>query len=279
MARINACLLLAVFSLAVASDVTLPENHAVPGGIAVIAVGPVTSTEPVVRFAGQRVLVLRERDQWHALVGLPLSLTPGPQTLSVRNDDAARTIEFTVGPKHYARQNITLRNKRMVDPGSEDLARIERDSEQIRSAFQTWTPIAPATPFLDLPTDGRLTARFGLRRFFNGQPRKPHSGIDIAAPAGTVVRAPAAGTVLRIGDYFFNGNTLFIDHGQGLVTMYNHLRRVRVSVGDHVQRGEVIGEVGQTGRVTGPHLHWSVSLNDVRVDPLLLLRPTGVARQ
>jgi len=278
MTRINTLLLLAVLNAAVLAEEKLPVTRAVPGGIAVLVVGPASQPAPVVRFEGKRVWVAHEDAAWHAIVGLPLTADPGTHKLIVRDGRGSeRELPFEITPKRYARQNITLRNKRMVDPGPDDLIRIERDAEQIRDAFLTWSAAAPTAPFLDLPAQGRLTARFGLRRYFNNQPRKPHSGIDIAAPAGTAVRAPADAIVLQIGDYFFNGKTLFLDHGQGLVTMYNHLQRIRVSVGDRIRRGDIVGEIGQTGRVTGPHLHWSVSLNDARVDPLLLVRPSGEA--
>jgi murein DD-endopeptidase MepM/ murein hydrolase activator NlpD len=124
---------------------------------------------------------------------------------------------------------------------------------------------------LHQPVDGRYSSPFGLRRYFNDQPRKPHSGLDIAAPEGTPIQAAESGVVVETGDYFFNGKTVFIEHGQGLVTMYCHLRKIDVETGQTVTRGEKIGEVGKTGRVTGAHLHWSVSLNHAMVDPLLFL--------
>ena len=245
----------------------LPDAEPVPGGIAIIALGPDTVPAPLVRFNGQRVLTVRHAGAWRAVVGLPLALKPGRHRLEV----ADHSVPFDVGSKRYETQYLTITNKRQVEPTAEDLTRIARDSEAINRAFATWSePLADGLRF-DLPAAGRFSSAFGLRRFFNNQPRQPHSGLDIAAPEGTPITAPAAGTVVETGDYFFNGNTVFIDHGQGLVTMYNHLSRIDVTPGMSVARGQVIGAIGKTGRVTGAHLHWTVSLNNARVDPMLLL--------
>jgi len=206
------------------------------------------------------------------VVGLPLGLRPGAHELSVlEGERTSRAIPFKVGKRDYETQRVTLANRRQVDPEPEDLRRIAREQESLVRAFSTFSDSAPEGLAFDLPSAGRVSGGFGLRRFFNDEPRQPHSGLDIAAPEGTPIAAPAAGTVIEIGDYFFNGLTVVLDHGQGLVTMYNHLSRIDVAKGARVARGESIGAVGHTGRVTGPHLHWSVSLNNARVDPALFL--------
>jgi murein DD-endopeptidase MepM/ murein hydrolase activator NlpD len=176
-----------------------------------------------------------------------------------------------VRAKEYKTQHITIKDKRKVEPNKQDLDRIWREAKIIKRALATWNEQRLASFNFLAPVDGRLSSPFGLRRYFNGKPRKPHSGLDIAAPEGSPIRAPADGEVIVTGDYFFNGNTVFLDHGQGLVTMYCHMSRIDVRNGQTVKRGDVIGAVGMTGRVTGPHLHWSTSLNNVRVDPGLFL--------
>ena len=243
-----------------------------PGGVALVCLASASGPPPRAAFDGQRVMVARVGDAWAAVVGLPLSLQPGTPDLTVLDGDVgARMVPFDVAAHDYDVQRITLSNRRMVEPERADLERIEREQESIVRAFATWSDAAPESLDFDLPTTGRVSSTFGLRRFFNDEPRQPHSGLDIAAPEGTPIIAPAAGTVIETGDYFFNGNSVFIDHGEGLVTMYNHLSRIDVAKGAHVTRGERIGLVGRTGRVTGPHLHWTVSLNNVRVDPALFL--------
>jgi len=253
----------------------LPHASPVPGGIAILPLVPDTEPAPVVHFADQRVMVMRHDGRWQAVVGLPLTLDPGPQTVSARDSQGkTREYPFTVQSKEYAVQRLTLKDKRMVEPTAEDLARITREQAIIQQAFAAWTEEAlPSLRFL-LPVHGSVSSVFGLRRFFNNEPRQPHSGIDIAAPVGAPVIAPLAGTVTQTGEYFFNGKTVFLDHGQGLISMFNHLSRIAVERGARVNQGQKIGEVGMSGRVTGSHLHWTVSLNNSRVDPVLFLPVT-----
>ena len=250
----------------------LPVEHSpVPGGVAVIAL-PGDAEPSSVRYYGKRVMTTRSGDSNYALVGLALGAKPGTHHLDAKTDtDKALRLSFQVLDKQYESQHITIKDKRKVNPEKRDMERIGRETKAIKAALRHWSDNNAITLDFIKPVDGPYSSPFGLRRYFNEQPRKPHSGLDIAAPEGTPIKAPASGTIIDTGDYFFNGNTVFIDHGQGLVTMYCHLSRIDVKPGQTVATGEAIGLVGMTGRVTGPHLHWGVSLNDARVDPKLFL--------
>jgi murein DD-endopeptidase MepM/ murein hydrolase activator NlpD len=243
-------------------------NKPVPGGVAVVDLGPATSA-PTVRYQNKPVLVIHEDQQrWIAIVGIPLSIKPGSQQISV---NGSQTLSFQVGSKHYVEQRITIKNQQQVNPNAKNLARIERELAEQTRAYQQFSARQPSNLLFDRPVNGPLSSPFGLRRFFNGEERNPHSGLDFAANSGTPIKAPAAGKVILIGDYFFNGKTVFIDHGQGLISMFCHLSAIGVKVGDEIPRGGVLGKVGATGRATGPHLHWNVSLNDARVDPAIFI--------
>ncbi|TNJ16550.1 peptidase M23 [Aeromonas hydrophila] len=224
---------------------------------------------PTARYQGKPVLVVREEGKrWIAIVGIPLKSQPGPHQLQVSD---GRTLGFTVGTKHYREQHIKLKNSRQVNPLAEDMTRINRELAEQTRAYQTFSPAQPSNLLFDKPVEGPLSSPFGLRRFFNGEERNPHSGLDFAVGAGTPIKSPAAGKVILIGNYFFNGNTVFVDHGQGLISMFCHMSKVDVKLGQSLPRGGIVGRVGATGRATGPHMHWNVSLNDARVDPAIFI--------
>lgn len=259
---------------AVPAALALPRGQSVPGGVALV---PVPGTErPSVTFNNRPVMVVRDGDRWMAVVGIPLDAKPGTETLEVDSGKGdASKVRFRVRGHKYPEQHLTLKNDRLVNPNKADMERIGRERKEIDAALETFSNQPRPNTTFHYPVTGPQSSAFGLRRFYNGEPRSPHSGIDLAVDAGTPIHAAAAGTVLETGEYFFDGKTVFLDHGQGLVTMYCHMSEIRVKPGDHVAAGDVLGLVGATGRATGPHLHWGVSLNDARVDPRLFLDQTG----
>ncbi|MBC7203091.1 MAG: M23 family metallopeptidase [Pusillimonas sp.] len=247
-------------------------NYAFPGGVAVLPMG-IREQRPSVHYRDRPVMVLKDTDnQWIAVVGIGLDVPPGTESVQVK--DAARSVTaltFTVASRDYKEQHIKLRNRKHVNPDPSQLKRFEREYEKQINAYAQFRPVGPSNILLDEPVKGPLSSPFGLRRFFNGEERNPHSGLDFAVPKGTPVKAPANGVVTIVDDFFFNGKTIFLDHGQGLITMYCHLSAADVEVGQTVERGQTIGKVGATGRATGPHLHWNVSLNGERVDPAIFI--------
>ena len=237
----------------------------VPGGVAVVAL---PGAPGQVTYRGERVLVRHAPAGWTAVVGIPLDAKAGPDALEVDG----RKVPFAIHPKRYPEQHLTLKNKRQVNPDPEDAARIARDQALTAPAWKAWPEgLVPTLRFLQ-PAAGRRTGSFGLRRIFNGEPRNPHAGLDIAAPRGTRVSAPADGVVVLTGDLFFSGNTVMIAHGEGVVSLLCHLEDSAVHQGQVLKAGDLVGHVGSTGRATGPHLHWGLSFNNARVDPGLFLR-------
>ena len=251
-----------------------PRALVVPGGVARLALGPANAApQAFTEVGGEPVPVLVQGDAiaWTALVGIPLAAPLGPAQLRVvPAEGSAHDLGYTVAPKKYQEQRLTVA-PRTVDLSPEDNARYERERAHQQQVMATFTTPLPGTLRMRAPVPGRRSSSFGLRRVFNGQPRNPHSGMDIAAPTGTPVVAPLPGRVIDTGDYFFNGGTVWLDHGGGLLTMYCHLSRIGVQVGQALGTGEPLGDVGATGRVTGPHLHWGVMLNRCMVDPALFL--------
>ena len=249
-----------------------PQARPAPGGVAVVPLGP-GAERPRALLAGVPLLVLGSSAGWTALVGIALDQPPGEARLAVQRGAALSTpLAFTIQPHRYGEQRLNVAPAH-VDLSPEHLARHQREQAHQAVIKAVFSDQPAAGLRMQPPVTGPRSSSFGLRRVFNGQPRSPHSGMDIAAPSGTPVSAPLAGRVVDTGDYFFNGNTVWLDHGAGLLSMLCHLSRIDVQPGDVLQPGDRVGAVGATGRVTGPHLHWSVSLNRVMVDPALFLPP------
>ena len=248
----------------------LPQESAVPGGVKILKLDVHSNSMPYVDVDGQRALVVQDGSSWIAIIGIPLSAPLAPRQVIVRSGDSRQEFQFKIGDKQYASQSLKVAPGQ-VNLSKDDLARVNRDKEIIEHAMSRWTDAQPETLRMPQPIPGVRSSSFGMRRIFNGESRNPHSGMDIAAPVGTPVRAPVAGTVIDIGDYFFNGNTVFVDHGRGMISMYCHLSAIDVQPGQHVAAGTTLGKVGMTGRVTGPHLHWALSLNRAWVDPELFV--------
>jgi murein DD-endopeptidase MepM/ murein hydrolase activator NlpD len=245
----------------------LPKNEPVPGGVVVVEL-PNENSTPLVHFDSRRIMVVRHADHWYAVAGIPLDTSTGEKLLEIKLGHAASVhIKFSVLPKQYPEQKLIIKNPQLVNPTAAQLKRIEREQTHLREVLNSWKPDSnPGLEFI-WPAQGPETSGFGLRRFLNGEPRSPHSGIDIGAPLDSPVLAPASGIVADIGDYYFCGHTLTIDLGQGLYSVYCHLSRIRVKRGQHVKQGQVVGNIGASGRTTGPNLHWTVSLNGTPVDP------------
>jgi len=260
-------LLILAFLLSVTWSSPAVADSAWPGGVAFVDLGVAVGTAPTVNYNGKRVLVMNQDGKWRAVVGVPLDASPGNASITMP-DGSGRS--FHVQEHAYREQRLEV-SKSYVSLSEENLQRVGRERKVIDAALGNWRDVPLDSVSLETPVAGSRSSSFGLRRFFNNEPRSPHKGMDIAAVKGTPIKAPRGGVVAATGDYFFNGNTVIIDHGQGYVTLYCHLSEIGVEQGQDVASGEPIGAVGATGRVTGAHLHFGTYLNGTAVDPALLL--------
>ena len=248
----------------------LPHDSPVPGGVKILKLDVQSDSMPYVDVEGHRALVVRDGSSWIAIIGIPLSAPLVPRQVIVRSGDGRKELQFTISDKQYASQSLKVAPGQ-VNLSKTDLDRVNREKEIIEHATSRWSDGQPETLRMPQPVPGVRSSSFGMRRIFNGESRSPHGGMDIAAPVGTPVLAPLAGMVIDTGDFFFTGNTVFVDHGRGMISMYCHLSAVEVQPGQHVAAGATLGKVGMTGRATGPHLHWGLSLNRAWVDPELFV--------
>ena len=262
--------LLLVFITSRLFGLILPENAPFAGGVIVQEIE--SKTSPKVYHDKRQLMVLPTEKKDHYVVVAGISLNQElkePYKLSIKEGKKKRYQTFHLEDKRYKKQYITIKNKRKVSPKKMDMKRINSESKRSRKALALYTPQKFVNLSMVKPVDVNISDDFGKRRYFNKKPRRPHSGVDMPAAVGTPIVSPLGGEIVEMGAFFFNGNVIFIDHGLGLVSMYCHMSKFDVKKGERVKKGQKIGEVGKTGRVTGPHLHWGVSLNGAMVDPRL----------
>ena len=284
---------LAAAMLAVGSAATLAQTHALdvshqaralhPGEVVILELRsprPVVTARATV-FGSSIRFFPDPQGVWRGLVGIDLETRPGEYAVAVRATDSdgatARAVyTLSVEPKDFPTRNLTVAPS-FVDPPPEVIERIQREAARQAELFKSSTDARQWGGGFLRPVPGDASSSFGRRSVFNGQPRRPHSGTDFKAAMGTAIKAPSAGTIVLAEELYFSGNAVIIDHGWGLYSYFAHLSAIDVAVGDAVTQGQVVGKVGATGRVTGPHLHWTVRLNDARVDPvaLMTLLPAG----
>jgi murein DD-endopeptidase MepM/ murein hydrolase activator NlpD len=255
-----------------------------PGGVVLLTVTPSRVVTHVDGTAFDRTLDFwpagRSRS-WQTLAGIPLATEPGRHEVALRattsdGETTARVLTLTVAPAQFATRRLRV-DPRFVNPPASALERIARDAQVLNDLFtQVRSPRTWAGPFR-MPVPGTATSSFGRLSILNGQAGSRHQGTDFRATTGTPVRAPNAGEVVLAEDLYYAGNTIVLDHGGGLFSLFAHFSSMAVSVGAHVSRGDLLGRAGATGRVSGPHVHWAVRLRGDSVDPLALTTAVAAA--
>jgi len=259
-----------------AAELRIEPPAVPPGGVFWVRFAGLPTAAATVEFAGRRYPLEVAGRQAERLLGVDLETAPGLYPLRLEATDPGGTARvyrtsLEVLPAAFPEERLNLPEEQVTPRGAELLARIAREREELLALYARPSR-RPVPETFALPVDDPLGSGFGLRRILNGQPRSPHSGLDFRSPRGRRILSPAGGEVQLVGDLFYTGLTLVIDHGGGLVSIFAHLDRAQVRAGDRVAPGECVGLVGSSGRATGPHLHWSVRLNRDRVDPLAVLQ-------
>lgn len=230
------------------------------------------------RFQDRKFPMIKigEFHKFIAFIGLDLGLKPGNYFLyvthlNVDGQQHSSKEPIIVLPKEFPIKKLWV-NEKYVTPPEDSLERIKRESELLSAIYGMYTPMWLGEGEFIIPSEGEMSPNFGERRIFNNQPRSPHSGIDISSPFGTDVKTSNSGSVVVANYLYYAGKTVIIDHGLGVFSLYCHFSKITVRIGDQVSKGDVIGEIGATGRVTGPHLHWAFKVSGSRVNPLSLLQ-------
>lgn len=247
------------------------ENNSYIGGVAVIDVG-VFKEKPKIFYKAKEAKVIQKEGRYFAVIGIGLNEKAGKRHIVAVSQNKKLDFYFQVKSKAYKKEFIKLKSNKRVTLSKVDLARFHKEKTKAKKVLGSFNKTLSSDLNFVTPVHGRISSPFGKRRYFNNKPKAPHSGIDIAAKRGTPILAAESGYVAISEEFFFNGNTIYIDHGEGVVTLYCHLSKCAAQEGDFVLKGDVIGYVGTTGRSTGPHLHFGVVLNSKSVDPKIFVK-------
>jgi len=269
---IRSSIIFVIFSSALFANIPISSNL-FPGGIAVIEF-ETSHSDPKAYYGKVRLYVQQIKDNhWQALVGIPLLSKPGIKEIVIKTD-SVDSAQFKVEYYPYDVQHITLSGdkKKYIDPGPTNKYRINNERNILTKTRRFYSDTELSVGYFIMPVDSTITSKFGNKRFYNGKESLPHTGLDLSGSTGSPIKASADGIVLLVDNFFYNGNSIFINHGQGLISAYMHMDEISVKYGQKIEQGDVIGTIGQSGRATGPHLHWSVYLNGTVVNPKLLLK-------
>jgi len=264
--------------------VTHQARLVAPGEVVLLDVtGPAGTASVRARVFGQVVAGFEggSPGTWHILLGIDVDAPPGRYAVEIEARTATGPLTAThtlmVARKTFGQRKLTVDSK-YVTPPADVLPRIEREQKQLADILAVASPARLWHGAFEKPVDGAAALNFGQRSVFNGQPRGTHRGGDFASPSGAPIRAPGAGRVVLAQDLYYSGNTVLIDHGLGLYSLLAHMSKINVQVGDAVVQGQIVGLVGATGRVTGPHLHWTLRIGAAAVDPMSLLAMTALPK-
>jgi len=242
------------------------EHNPHQGGVAVIELKEFIK-KPKVFFQSNEVKVLEKEGKYFAVIGIGIDEKVGKKHIVAVNQNKKVSLYFNVTKKSYKKEYIKLKTNKRVTLSKENLQRFKKEKAKSTKVLKSFNKTLSSNLEFISPLNGRISSTYGKRRYYNNKPKSPHKGIDIATKRGTSIVASESGVVKIAQEFFFNGNTIYLDHGEGVITMYAHMKGFEVGEGDFVEKGEVIGYVGTTGRSTGPHLHFGIMLNAKAVDP------------
>jgi murein DD-endopeptidase MepM/ murein hydrolase activator NlpD len=252
------------------------SNHSYQGGVAVVELKGFTQ-KPKLFYKAKEAKVIRKNNRYFAAIGIGLDEKVGKRHIVAVTKDKKEDFYFNVKKKAYKKEYIKLKTNKHVNLSKKNLKRYYQDRAKSKKVLNSFNKNLSCNLNFIAPLHGRLSSEFGKRRYFNGKPKSPHKGVDIAAKKGTPIIAAEDGIVAIKDNFFFNGNTIYLDHGEGVVSIYCHMSKFAVKKGDFVHKGEIIGYVGSTGRVTGSHLHFGIVLNKESVDPAIFIKDYAAA--